>query len=143
MTERIFANCVYTFKRWFVLSIVQVKVFCSSRKTHAFGLLTDGTPRFTCNGKPVYHFMACSAFSQYVVLPHMSVCKVCHMSVCKFLPISDICSLLLKFWPIIDLYPRCIVWSISDICLLVLKFQQINDICITIVIFVSPFEFWI
>ncbi|XP_063413745.1 alcohol dehydrogenase class-3-like [Mytilus trossulus] len=57
-------------------------------KTHAFGLLTDGTPRFTCNEKPVYHFMACSAFSQYVVLPHMSVCKIDNTA-----PLEKVCLL--------------------------------------------------
>lgn len=45
-------------------------------KTHAMGVLLDGTSRFTCNGKPVYHLMDCSTFSQYAVLPVMSVVKI-------------------------------------------------------------------
>ena len=46
------------------------------RKTHAMGVLLDGTSRFTCNGKPIYYMMGCSTFSQYTVLSVMSVVKV-------------------------------------------------------------------
>lgn len=40
------------------------------------GLMPDGTSRFTCKGKPVYHFMGTSCFSQYTVLPEISVAKI-------------------------------------------------------------------
>lgn len=36
----------------------------------------DGTPRFFCNGKPVYHFAGCSSFSEYTVIPANSCIKV-------------------------------------------------------------------
>lgn len=38
--------------------------------------MPDQTSRFTYNGEPVYHFMGCSTFSQYTVLPEISVVKV-------------------------------------------------------------------
>lgn len=36
----------------------------------------DGTPRFFCRGKPVYHFGGCSSFSEYTVLPANSCVKI-------------------------------------------------------------------
>ena len=38
--------------------------------------MPDGTTRFTCNGKPIYHFMGCSTFADYTVVADISVCKV-------------------------------------------------------------------
>lgn len=38
--------------------------------------MPDGTSRFTCNGKTLYHFMGCSTFSEYTVLAEISVAKV-------------------------------------------------------------------
>lgn len=50
---------------------------CSKlRNTQAIGVMPDGTPRFTCNGKPVYHFMGTSTFSEYTVVADISVCKI-------------------------------------------------------------------
>ncbi|CAG0904742.1 unnamed protein product, partial [Darwinula stevensoni] len=40
------------------------------------GVLLDGTSRFTCKGKTLYHYMGTSTFSQYTVLPDISVVKV-------------------------------------------------------------------
>lgn len=36
----------------------------------------DGKSRFTCNGKPIYHFMGCSTFTEYTVLHQESVAKI-------------------------------------------------------------------
>ena len=50
---------------------------CSAvRETQGKGLMPDGTTRFTCNGKPIYHYMGCSTFSEYTVLPEISLAKV-------------------------------------------------------------------
>jgi S-(hydroxymethyl)glutathione dehydrogenase/alcohol dehydrogenase len=38
--------------------------------------MPDGTSRFTCKGKELYHFMGTSTFSQYTVLPEISLAKV-------------------------------------------------------------------
>jgi S-(hydroxymethyl)glutathione dehydrogenase / alcohol dehydrogenase len=38
--------------------------------------MPDGTSRFTCNGKTVYHFMGTSTFSEYTVCAEISVAKV-------------------------------------------------------------------
>jgi len=46
------------------------------RITQGRGQMPDGTTRFTCNGKTVYHFMGCSTFSEYTVVADISVAKV-------------------------------------------------------------------
>lgn len=38
--------------------------------------MPDGTSRFSCNGKTLYHFMGTSTFSEYTVLPEISIAKV-------------------------------------------------------------------
>uniref|UniRef100_A0A8C3VZI8 Alcohol dehydrogenase 6 (class V) n=1 Tax=Catagonus wagneri TaxID=51154 RepID=A0A8C3VZI8_9CETA len=38
-------------------------------------LMSDGTSRFTCKGKPVYHFANTSTFSEYTVINEISVAK--------------------------------------------------------------------
>ncbi len=38
--------------------------------------MPDGTVRFTCKGKEVFHFMGCSTFSEYTVCAEISVSKV-------------------------------------------------------------------
>ena len=38
--------------------------------------MPDGTTRFTCNGREVFHFMGVSSFSEYTVVAEISVCKV-------------------------------------------------------------------
>ena len=40
------------------------------------GLMPDGTSRFTCNGKPIFHYMGCSTFSEYTVVAEISVAKI-------------------------------------------------------------------
>ncbi|XP_071445105.1 alcohol dehydrogenase class-3 [Hetaerina americana] len=50
---------------------------CSKiRATQGQGLMPDGTTRFTCKGKKLFHFMGCSTFSEYTVVAEISVCKV-------------------------------------------------------------------
>jgi S-(hydroxymethyl)glutathione dehydrogenase/alcohol dehydrogenase len=59
--------------------------YCLSRKTNLCqriratqgrGVMPDGTSRFRLNGKPVLHYMGCSTFSNFTVLPEISVAKV-------------------------------------------------------------------
>lgn len=38
--------------------------------------MSDGTSRFTCKGKPVYHFGNTSTFSEYTVIKEISVTKI-------------------------------------------------------------------
>uniref|UniRef100_A0A646QCD0 S-(hydroxymethyl)glutathione dehydrogenase n=1 Tax=Hemiscolopendra marginata TaxID=943146 RepID=A0A646QCD0_9MYRI len=50
---------------------------CSAiRATQGKGLMPDGTSRFSCKGKQIYHFMGCSTFSEYTVVAEISVCKI-------------------------------------------------------------------
>ncbi|KAJ4946387.1 hypothetical protein JOQ06_024054 [Pogonophryne albipinna] len=44
--------------------------------TQGQGLLPDGTSRFTCQGKQVFHFMGTSTFSEYTVVADISLAKV-------------------------------------------------------------------
>ena len=48
----------------------------SIRATQGKGLMPDGTSRFSLNGKPILHYMGCSTFSNYTVLPEISLAKV-------------------------------------------------------------------
>lgn len=59
--------------------------FCKSAKTNLCqkirvtqgqGFMPDGTSRFSCNGKQLYHFMGCSTFSEYTVVADISLAKV-------------------------------------------------------------------
>lgn len=49
-------------------------VFC--RLTQGKGLMPDGTSRFSCKGKSLFHFMGCSTFSEYTVVADISLAKV-------------------------------------------------------------------
>ena len=46
------------------------------RETQGKGLMPDGTSRFYKDGKPILHYMGCSTFSEYTVLPEISLAKV-------------------------------------------------------------------
>lgn len=59
--------------------------FCKSAKTNLCqkirgtqgkGVMPDGTSRFTCKGKTVFHFMGTSTFSEYTVVADISLCKI-------------------------------------------------------------------
>ncbi|MFV8781370.1 S-(hydroxymethyl)glutathione dehydrogenase/class III alcohol dehydrogenase [Microbulbifer sp. SA54] len=58
------------------------------RSTQGQGLMPDGTTRFSINGQPIYHYMGTSTFSEYTVLPEISVAKVN-----KDAPLEEICLL--------------------------------------------------
>jgi S-(hydroxymethyl)glutathione dehydrogenase/alcohol dehydrogenase len=46
------------------------------RATQGKGLMPDNTSRFSLDGKPVLHYMGCSTFSNFTVLPEIAVAKV-------------------------------------------------------------------
>jgi len=46
------------------------------RSTQGKGLMPDGTSRFTCKGKQIFHYMGCSTFSQYTVVAEISVAVI-------------------------------------------------------------------
>ncbi|MXQ81631.1 hypothetical protein E5288_WYG012002 [Bos mutus] len=50
--------------------------FCIKLKQAETHLMSDGTSRFTCKGKPVYHFGNTSTFSEYTVMDESSVAKI-------------------------------------------------------------------
>ncbi len=46
------------------------------RETQGQGLMPDGTSRFSINGEPIFHYMGCSTFSNFSVLPEIAVAKI-------------------------------------------------------------------
>ena len=46
------------------------------RETQGQGLMPDRTSRFSLDGKSILHYMGCSTFSNYTVLPEIAVAKV-------------------------------------------------------------------
>jgi S-(hydroxymethyl)glutathione dehydrogenase/alcohol dehydrogenase len=46
------------------------------RSTQGKGLMPDGTSRFKLDGKPLLHYMGCSTFSNYTVMPEIALAKV-------------------------------------------------------------------
>ncbi|HEY5411273.1 MAG TPA: S-(hydroxymethyl)glutathione dehydrogenase/class III alcohol dehydrogenase [Caulobacteraceae bacterium] len=46
------------------------------RSTQGQGVMPDGSSRFSLNGKPIAHYMGCSTFSNFTVLPEIAVAKV-------------------------------------------------------------------
>ena len=62
---------------------------CSSvRSTQGQGLMPDGTSRFSKDGKMIHHYMGCSTFAEYTVLPEVSLAKVN-----KEAPLDKVCLL--------------------------------------------------
>ncbi len=46
------------------------------RATQGKGLMPDGSTRFSYNGQPIHHYMGCSTFSEYTVVPEISLAVV-------------------------------------------------------------------
>ena len=46
------------------------------RSTQGQGLMPDGSSRFSLDGTPILHYMGCSTFSNYTVLPEIALAKV-------------------------------------------------------------------
>ncbi|MBI1367936.1 MAG: S-(hydroxymethyl)glutathione dehydrogenase/class III alcohol dehydrogenase [Planctomycetes bacterium] len=71
--------------------------FCTSGKTNLCqkirltqgkGLMPDGTSRFSKNGKSIAHYMGTSTFSEYTVVPEISLAKIN-----KAAPLEKVCLL--------------------------------------------------
>jgi S-(hydroxymethyl)glutathione dehydrogenase/alcohol dehydrogenase len=46
------------------------------RTTQGQDLMPDGTSRFSKNGETLFHYMGCSTFAEYTVLPEISLAKI-------------------------------------------------------------------
>ncbi|KKJ75379.1 alcohol dehydrogenase [Kiloniella litopenaei] len=46
------------------------------RSTQGQGLMPDGTSRFSMDGKMLHHYMGCSTFANYSVLPEIALAKI-------------------------------------------------------------------
>ena len=46
------------------------------RGTQGKGVMPDGTSRFSIQGKPIHHYMGCSTFSNFTVLPEIALAKI-------------------------------------------------------------------
>jgi S-(hydroxymethyl)glutathione dehydrogenase/alcohol dehydrogenase len=46
------------------------------RATQGKGLMPDGTSRFSYKGQTIFHYMGCSTFSNFTVLPEIAVAKI-------------------------------------------------------------------
>jgi len=46
------------------------------RATQGKGLMPDGTSRFSYKGRSIFHYMGCSTFSNYTVLPEIAVARI-------------------------------------------------------------------
>jgi S-(hydroxymethyl)glutathione dehydrogenase / alcohol dehydrogenase len=46
------------------------------RATQGKGVMPDGTSRFSRKGQPIYHYMGCSTFSNFTVMPEIALAKV-------------------------------------------------------------------
>ena len=50
---------------------------CSAiRETQGRGVMPDGTSRFSYKGETIHHYMGCSTFSNFTVLPEIAVAKI-------------------------------------------------------------------
>ncbi|HDN9022679.1 TPA: S-(hydroxymethyl)glutathione dehydrogenase/class III alcohol dehydrogenase [Aeromonas veronii] len=58
------------------------------RATQGKGLMPDCTTRFSKDGQPIYHYMGTSTFSEYTVLPEISIAKVDPAA-----PLEEVCLL--------------------------------------------------
>ena len=71
--------------------------YCHSDKTNLCqsiaetvwtGFMPDKTRRFSMNGKPIYHYMGCSTFAEYTVVPEIALAKIN-----KAAPLDKVCLL--------------------------------------------------
>src|SRR5512142_2686473 len=46
------------------------------RTTQGQGVMPDGTSRFSKNGKPIFHYMGCSTFANFTVMPEIAVARI-------------------------------------------------------------------
>ncbi|MCM2130195.1 S-(hydroxymethyl)glutathione dehydrogenase/class III alcohol dehydrogenase [Larsenimonas rhizosphaerae] len=62
---------------------------CSAvRATQGKGVMPDGTSRFSIDGKKLHHYMGTSTFSEYTVVPEVSLAKISNKA-----PLDKVCLL--------------------------------------------------
>ena len=97
-----------------------VTISCIIRSTQGRGLMPDETSRFTCRGKTIYHFMVTSTFSEYTVLPEISVAGQGEQTSYTCRPCVTTCKLDIHVHVHVLI---CLIWADKQ----VLKVGQIYD----------------
>ena len=59
-----------------VLPVAQDQFVHRVRATQGKGVMPDGTSRFSLNGETIAHYMGCSTFSNFTVMPEIALAKV-------------------------------------------------------------------
>ncbi len=62
-------NCAYCLSR-------KTNLCQKIRMTQGRGVMPDGSSRFSCDGKPIMHYMGTSTFSNFTVVPEISLAKI-------------------------------------------------------------------
>ncbi len=95
------------------------------RSTQGQGLMPDGTSRFSYKGKPVLHYMGCSTFANYTVLPEIALAKIR-----KDAPFDKVCYIgcgvttgigAVMFTAKVEPDTRCVVFGLGGIGLNVIQ----------------------
>lgn len=95
------------------------------RATQGQGLMPDGTTRFKAGGQDLFHYMGCSTFAEYTVLPEISLAKVR-----KDAPFESICYIgcgvttgigAAIFTAGVEIGSRCVVFGLGGIGLNVIQ----------------------
>ncbi|XP_072164916.1 alcohol dehydrogenase class-3-like [Diadema setosum] len=125
--------------------------FCDSKKTNLCsvirstqgkGVMPDGTSRFTCKGKTLYHFMGTSTFSEYTVVAEISIAKVNVKA-----PLDKVCLLgcgittgygAARITANVDKGSTCAVWGIGCVGLAVIMGCKAAEASRIIAIDINP-----
>jgi S-(hydroxymethyl)glutathione dehydrogenase / alcohol dehydrogenase len=95
------------------------------RSTQGQGLMPDGTSRFSHKGKPILHYMGCSTFANYTVLPEIALAKIR-----KDAPFDKVCYIgcgvttgigAVMFTAKVEPDTRCVVFGLGGIGLNVIQ----------------------
>jgi S-(hydroxymethyl)glutathione dehydrogenase/alcohol dehydrogenase len=95
------------------------------RSTQGQGLMPDGTSRFSYKGKPILHYMGCSTFANYTVLPEIALAKIR-----KDAPFDKVCYIgcgvttgigAVMFTAKVEPDTRCVVFGLGGIGLNVIQ----------------------
>ena len=95
------------------------------RSTQGQGLMPDGTSRFSAGGQGIFHYMGCSTFAEYTVLPEISLAKVRQDA-----PFESICYIgcgvttgigAAIFTAGVEIGSRCVVFGLGGIGLNVIQ----------------------
>ena len=59
-----------------VVPVTKNHLYTAIRTTQGQGLMPYGTSRFSCGGDKLFHYICCSTFSNFTVLPEIALAKV-------------------------------------------------------------------